>query len=148
MAANIAPILLFRPCPGSGALFATKMVRLASLFPSDFQWIFEYGICGVGDRCWAGPVQNRFEREPDRNERQVQVQGSETSCLEPNARFSVRAARGRSNPEPNSNLKNPTRVFPDRVVVIHREPAAAAWLTLAPVIAIAVEAYDELVHGV
>ncbi|KAJ7453903.1 hypothetical protein FB451DRAFT_1185180 [Mycena latifolia] len=40
-----------------------------------------------------------------------------------------------------------TGIFPDRVV-IHREPAAAAWLTLAPVIAIAVEAYDELVHGV
>ncbi|KAJ7431238.1 hypothetical protein FB451DRAFT_1198206 [Mycena latifolia] len=59
----------------------------------------------------AGRVRskNRFEREPDRTERQVQVQGSEISCLEPNARFSVRVARGRSNPEPNSNLKNPTR---------------------------------------
>ncbi|KAJ7440583.1 hypothetical protein FB451DRAFT_1415080 [Mycena latifolia] len=34
MAANLAPILLFRPCPGSGALFATKMVRLASLTPA------------------------------------------------------------------------------------------------------------------
>ncbi|KAJ6590307.1 hypothetical protein B0H10DRAFT_2442418 [Mycena sp. CBHHK59/15] len=34
MAANLAPILLFRPCPGSGALFAAKMVRLASLTPA------------------------------------------------------------------------------------------------------------------
>jgi hypothetical protein len=38
-------------------------------------------------------------------------------------------------------------IFPDHVV-IHREPAAAARLTLGPVIAMAVEAYDELVHGV
>jgi hypothetical protein len=34
MAANLAPILLFLPCPGSVALFATKMVRLASLTPA------------------------------------------------------------------------------------------------------------------
>jgi hypothetical protein len=38
-------------------------------------------------------------------------------------------------------------IFPD-CVVIHQEPAAAARLTLGPVIAMAVEAYDELVHGV
>jgi hypothetical protein len=33
-------------------------------------------------------------------------------------------------------------------VVIHQEPAAASWLTLGPVIAIAVEGYNELMNGV
>ncbi|KAJ7476431.1 hypothetical protein FB451DRAFT_1173290 [Mycena latifolia] len=57
-------------------------------------------------RVSAGRVRfkNRFEPEPDGTEHQVQVQGSFPAPA-PNVRFSVRAAKERSNPEPNSNLK-------------------------------------------
>ncbi|KAJ6550510.1 hypothetical protein B0H10DRAFT_2444298 [Mycena sp. CBHHK59/15] len=171
MAANLAPILLFRPCPGSGVLFAAKMVRLASLtpaapevpilkvhFPNDspadligqtrvptsFIVLLKDLRAGVLNQASQYQIYNLTRPDEGIQRTVFVVSGIEYTI---SCRVDVEEITVDMRTTGSPATTKICTVFPDRVV-IHREPAAAAWLTLAPVIAIAVEAYDELVHGV
>ncbi|KAJ6629759.1 hypothetical protein B0H10DRAFT_2184128 [Mycena sp. CBHHK59/15] len=154
MAANLAPILLFLPCPGSGALFAAKMVRLASLRPAAPEVpILEvhFPNDSPADLIGQTRVPTSFI---------VLLKDLRAGVLNQASQYQIYnltrpdegIQRGVGDRVDMRTTGSPATtkictVFPD-CIVIHREPAAAAWLTLAPVIAIAVEAYNELVHGV